>query len=714
LMSKFANIFRLSSTDRVRRFYRYLEADKSLGGFGINAIVNVLPEEAALDRARESDARRACNEPLSVIDGALVTAKDTASLPVAGWPTYYGSKHWPTEIDEVDAPIIALLRNAGCLIVGRTAAPEFGWKATTSSLRFNITRSAIDLTRTSGGSSGGAASSVASGMVDLAVGTDAGGSVRIPAAIQGLAGFKTSKGLIPSPHSSELSGPGFIANSVKTLATVFDVVIARPQVDKMLEQPPASGRRWRIAYSRTLGGLANPTPEIEQIVRAVLDQVAQRQLGCDVEDAEPVLNALSTWDCCLTFYFAKLAALISGLQLSGDSADIDPGLKVLMSDPAFKVTSEQLEWARSQRVCTEHAISKFENDNGYDLIVTPTIGREPDFAAQPDQDFLDHGAPFWKSPTNLASHTYLFNLTGQPALTVPCGFTEAGHPVGLQLISRVGADRFVLEAGCAFEHALRSAGKTPEVILINGPSSAGKSTLARQIVADPDLSARVSDVRLVSFDDFAAKGMAMRHWSRQFVEVACGADMLRECLGPEAWRYQEHRSASDAATRDDPPSCALELTELGLAYLYATFQKWVTMLRCGISLVIDHYIMDPNWYQALKERFDGIDYKQTSVGLFCDTRVLQVREALRSQLEARVCGTANFSADRVHDVFRVAHGSDYDLKFRSDTVEEQLWADHEYENVVLNKQKAKTPRPSSSESDLALKVVQALNALRHE
>src|SRR5688572_3161144 len=155
-------MFDSNSTARVKRFYRYLHADKALDGFGINAIVESLSEQAALELANKSERRRARSHALSAVDGAVVTAKDTASLPVAGWPTFYGSKLWPYQIDDVDAPVIASLRNAGAVIIGRTAAPEFGWKATTSSLRFDITRSAIDLTRTSGGSSGGAASSVAS------------------------------------------------------------------------------------------------------------------------------------------------------------------------------------------------------------------------------------------------------------------------------------------------------------------------------------------------------------------------------------------------------------------------------------------------------------------------------------------------------------------------------------------------------------------------
>jgi aspartyl-tRNA(Asn)/glutamyl-tRNA(Gln) amidotransferase subunit A len=189
-MTEYANMFQSPSTEKGQAILPLRGGGQKARRFWINAIVQALSEQSALDLARESDERVARHEALSSIDGAVVTAKDTSSLPVAGWSTAYGSKLWPYKLAHVDAPAVASLRKAGCVIVGRTTTPEFGWKGTTSSLRFGVTRSAIDLTRTSGGSSGGAASSVAAGMADLALGTDAGGSVRLPAATQGLVGFK--------------------------------------------------------------------------------------------------------------------------------------------------------------------------------------------------------------------------------------------------------------------------------------------------------------------------------------------------------------------------------------------------------------------------------------------------------------------------------------------------------------------------------------------
>src|SRR5215213_6035378 len=141
----------LSSRESVKRFFRLLETDRALDGFGTNSIVECLSEEDALALATQSDERLSRNEPLSPIDGLVVTVKDTATLPVAGWTTSYGSWYWPKDRDRFDAPVVAALRNAGCIIIGRTTAPEFAWKGATSSPRFGITRSAIDLTRTSGG-----------------------------------------------------------------------------------------------------------------------------------------------------------------------------------------------------------------------------------------------------------------------------------------------------------------------------------------------------------------------------------------------------------------------------------------------------------------------------------------------------------------------------------------------------------------------------------
>lgn len=705
------SMFQSLSTERVGRFYRYFEADARLGEFGINAIVETLSEQRALDLANQSDERIAQNESLSPIDGAVVTVKDTASLPVAGWSTYYGSKFWPHNVERVDAPAVASLRKAGCVIVGRTTAPEFGWKATTSSLRFKITRSAIDLTRTSGGSSGGAASSVAAGMVDLALGTDAGGSVRIPAAIQGLVGFKPTSGLIKSPHSSELSGPGLIARKVDLVAAAFNSLLGLPQESlPKIEQTWRLAKTWRVAFSRTLGGLVAPDAEIAKIAREVLYEVMQCHLGSTVEDAEPPLNSSSAWDVFLKFHFSKLTELLSSLKLDPHSIDLDPGLRVLISSPLFHDAPKRIGWAQSERRKLQEAMVHFQTVNRYDLVVTPTVAREPDIAGPPDQDYLEQGCPFWESGTSVGRHTFLFNLTGQPVLTVTCGFTESGQPVGLQFAGLAGADNLVLRAGNAFEQALKTKRGIPEVILINGPSSAGKTTLARKIAMDQTLSARMSHLRSVSFDDFVLGGMPLRHWSKQFVQVAGDVDMLRSCVGPEAWWYAERRVEPNApVSRSDPPSCELVLSEVGLAYLHATFQKWATMLRCGISLVIDHYLMDPKWYQAMKERFDELPYKQTTVGLFCDSAVLQVREALRSQLETRVCGTAEFSAERVHEAFRAATGSDYDLKFRSDTEEERLWARDEYKTVVVDQQAAKSPRPLTSSVEVANAVIEALH-----
>jgi aspartyl-tRNA(Asn)/glutamyl-tRNA(Gln) amidotransferase subunit A len=702
-----------SSIERVRRFYRCLEADTALHGFGINAIVEALSESEALRLARECDERMARNEELSPIDGAVVTVKDTASLPVAGWATSYGSNLWPQAVDRLDAPTVASLRKAGCIIIGRTTAPEFGWKGTTSSLRFNITRSAIDLTRTSGGSSGGAASSAAARMADLALGTDAGGSVRIPAAIQGLVGFKPTMGTFESPDSSELSGPGLIARTVDLVATAFEVMLDSMGALVPVQPSAEPSSSWRVAFSKTLGGLADPDDEIVSIAQSSVEQLMRRELRCHVEVAEPSLNDLAVWDAFSTFHFTKLAAFMSALKLSPTSSDLDPGLRLLFQRSTFRSAPQRLDWARAERGKLQEAMLSFQTRNSYDLIVTPTLGREADFAAAPDRDYLDQGQPFWESGKNITQYTCLFNLTGQPALTLPCGFTQCGQPVGLQLIGRVGADSLVLQAGKALEEAIKTVRGTPEVIIVNGPSSAGKTTLARRIVAEQARWSPVADFRAVSFDDFVLGGMPQRHWSKQFVTATGNTDMLRACVGPEAWFYANRREVPDApVSQEDPPSCDLILTDLGLAYLHATFRKWETMLRCGISLVIDHFVMKAAWYQMMMEQFEELSYKLTTIGLFCDSTVLQVREALRSQMETRICGTAYFSADRSHEVFRVASGLDYELKFQSGSEEERLWAREEYETVVLRKQPPEKPRPSSSDAELVMVVAAALTRSR--
>jgi aspartyl-tRNA(Asn)/glutamyl-tRNA(Gln) amidotransferase subunit A len=705
-------LFRFTSAERVQRFYRYLRADAALQGLGVNAIVETLSEQTALNLAMESDERIKRNQALSAIDGAVVTIKDTASLPVAGWSTSYGSYYWPNEPDKIDAPAVASLRKAGCIVIARTTMPEFGWKATTSSPRFGITRSAIDLTRTSGGSSGGAASSVTMGMADFALGTDAGGSVRIPSAIQGLVGFKPTAKLLNSPDSSELSGPGVIARNVDLIASVFEVML-ESKGNQSTEQSSKTEKTWRFAFSRTLGGLAAPNAEIADIARTALEDFALVRPSTIVDDAEPSLDASSVWNAFLTFHLTKLAEIILRRRLSADSADLDPGLRKFISSRAFHDSREQLVKARLERHKLQELILRFQTENSYDFIVTPTLGHEPEVATPPDRDYLEDGQPFWESGTKIASHTFLFNLTGQPVLTVPCGFTRSKHPVSLQFIGKIGSDNLVLQAGKEFVEALRSQRGIPEVILINGPSSAGKSTLGKTIAEHPLLCAQMSDLRLVAFDDFVLGGMSLRHWSRQFVKALGNEDMLRACEGPEAWWYRDRRSVPGSPlTEEDPPSCELILTELGLAYLHATYRKWATMLRCGISLVIDHFVMHPDWYRPMLEYFEETPHRLTSLGLFCDSTTLEVREALRSQLETRICGTAHFSANRVHEVFRNVTGFDYDLKFRSDSDEEQTWASNEYGTVVLNKQAPRFASRPCSDTEVTNAVVAALNRFR--
>ena len=171
------------------------------------------------------------------------------------------------------------------------------------------------------------------------------------------------------------------------------------------------------------------------------------------------------------------------LGLTADSPDLDRGLKVLISDSYVETARPRVDWARSEQLALQETVSRFQSEHGYDLIVTPTVGREPAAAASPDDDYLEDGRPFWQSHINVASHTFLFNLTGQPALAIPCGFTQSGQPVSLQLVGAVGADRKVLQAGNELVDALRIQRGTAAVVLINGPSSAGKTSLAKAITA---------------------------------------------------------------------------------------------------------------------------------------------------------------------------------------------------------------------------------------
>ena len=407
-------------------------------------------ETAALDAARQSEARWQRGQPLSPIDGVPASVKDL--LLTKGWPTLRGSLNVdPDQPWEEDAPAVARLREAGAVLLGKTNTPEFGWKGTTDSPLAGITRNPWNPDMTPGGSSGGAAAALASGMGALALGTDGGGSIRIPSSFSGLCGLKPTFGRVPAYPPSPagtLANVGPMARSVPDLALMMNV-IAKPDARDWLSLPHnATDYRsrldegvagLRIAYSPDLG-FAKVDAEVARHVASAAQIFSG--LGAIVEEIDPGVG-----DCAEVFYTHWHVALAGAFgDLPPERLDLmDPGLlDLVMTGKAIPIG--MFIEAQNERIALGRQMRMFYET--YDLLILPSTA----VAAFP----VGRGAPKGMDDKDWAAwtpFTYPFNLTMQPAASVPAGLTDAGLPVGLQIVGGMYADDLVLRAARAFENA---------------------------------------------------------------------------------------------------------------------------------------------------------------------------------------------------------------------------------------------------------------------
>ncbi len=415
---------------------------------------NLVDAEGALNQARESEERWKIGAPRGRVDGVPTAIKDL--ILTKGWPTLRGSHAVrPDQPWEEDAPCVARLREHGAILIGKTTTPEFGWKGVTDSPLTGITRNPWNPERTPGGSSGGSAVAVACGMSALSIGTDGGGSIRIPAAFTGIFGFKPSFGRVPAFPASPFGTLAHVGPMTRTVtdAAIMMSVIAEPDVRDWYALPPADGGKAadypqtldrgvkdkRIAFSSTLGG-HKVDPEIAALVAAAVKRFTD--LGAHVEEADPELP-----DCSETFryhWFAGAANLFTGFtkdQIEG----MDPGLREVAAQGAKFSLLDYLA-AVKQREAVGLAMNRFHET--YDLLLTPALPI-PAFEAGLEQP-RNYGGDRWVDWTPFS---YPFNLTRQPAASVPCGLTSQGLPAGLQIVGPLYQDSRVLQAARAFETA---------------------------------------------------------------------------------------------------------------------------------------------------------------------------------------------------------------------------------------------------------------------
>lgn len=416
----------------------------------VNAFVRVDAEQA-LAQARASTERWHRKQPQGLLDGVPVTVKDL--LLQRGVPTLRGSKTVSAEgkWDE-DAPSVARLRAHGAVFLGRTTTPEFGWKGVTDSPRHGVTRNPYDPARTSGGSSGGSAVAVAVGAGPLSIGTDGGGSVRIPASFCGIFALKPTYGRVPLYPSSPfgtLSHAGPMTRDAADAALMLDVISGEDWRDWSHLGPASSVRDGlsdgvkglRIAYSPSFGGQVAVRPAVASAVRRAVGALAG--LGAYIEESDPdIADPVEAFH---TLWFSGAARLLQ--HFGAEQRELlDPGLREVSGIGARYSALEYLA-AVDTRMELGRRMGRFHTS--YDLLVTPTL---PITAFEAGFEVPVHsGQHRW---TGWTPFTYPFNMTQQPAATVPCGVDEDGLPIGVQLIGPRHADALVLRAA----HALYESG----------------------------------------------------------------------------------------------------------------------------------------------------------------------------------------------------------------------------------------------------------------
>ncbi len=408
----------------------------------------IVDRDGAFGAARASEERWRRGAPLGPLDGVPVTVKDL--MLMRGFPTLRGSHLVDRDQDwSEDSPAVARLRDAGAVILGKTTTPEFGWKALGDSPLTGITRNPWDLSRSSGGSSAGAAVAAATGIGVLHLGSDGAGSIRTPSSFCGTFGLKPSFGRVPAYPPSPLgllSHHGPMARTVADAALML-TVIARPDHRDPYALPPENRdwhygiedgiAGWRVGFSPDLG-YARVDPEIAAAAAAAARRF--EALGAVVEQVEPIFE--SPRDALFTLWASGTAALLRAY----------PDERKRLGDPGLLETAAAgegigaAEWVEADLVRTALGRRMAAFHQRYDLLLTPTM---PVAALPAGQDLNDPAHErHW---IDWSPFSYPFNMTRQPAASICCGLTGAGLPIGLQIVGPLYRDDRVLRAARAFE-----------------------------------------------------------------------------------------------------------------------------------------------------------------------------------------------------------------------------------------------------------------------
>jgi len=430
----------------------------------VNAIVTLVPE-LALEQARKADEKLAQGGNVGPLHGLPIAHKDL--VPTKGIRTTFGSPIFQDFVPEEDALLVERIRNAGGISLGKTNTPEFGAGSQTFNQVFGVTKNPYDLSKTCGGSSGGAAVSVACRMLPFADGSDLGGSLRNPTNFCNVVGFRPSVGRVPSwPNeagwnSFAVDGP--IARTVKDTALMLSVLagpdarspICLPESGAVFQQSLERNLKGiRIAWSPDLGGLP-----VDSRVTETLEKQREvfEDLGCIVEegfpdftDADEIFKTFRAW-----YFELKLASLLP------EHREKMKETVIWNIESGIKLSGPELGRAEVKRTALFHRVREFMQN--YDFLALP-VSQVPPFPLEQEYVSEINGMKM-ETYLDWMRSCYYITVTGQPAISVPSGFTDDGLPVGLQLVGRPQDDLGVLQLAYAFEKATGFYNKVPDLAL---------------------------------------------------------------------------------------------------------------------------------------------------------------------------------------------------------------------------------------------------------
>jgi aspartyl-tRNA(Asn)/glutamyl-tRNA(Gln) amidotransferase subunit A len=434
----------------------------------INPIINAYCTptfDLAREMADNADNAIKKSEKLGLLHGIPISLKDETNIK--GFRTTYGSKLFETNISQKDDLVVKRLRKNNAVILGKTNLPDLGWKGVSDNLIFGPTKNPWDLKRTSGGSSGGVASAICSGLGILGLGSDGGGSIRIPSSFCGVYGLKPSFGRIPQGLSSllgyitTLSARGPIVRYVKDAALLMDAMVGPDDTDRLSVPKPCYSyfekineipKNLKIGYSLNLGFIKTLEPEVEQTFLKSIKKFENLNWSINESKIKIKNPESAKW---LFWQVGYAYALYP--YLKNNANNIDPEL-VKIANEGFKFSVRDIKVAEIQRESVYESICR--HFKKFDILLTPTLLCT---AFELGKDFPEMINGKKANRQTWISFCYPFNFSGHPAASIPCGWSKGGLPIGMQIVGKRYDELTVLQVSKAFEELSPWQDKRPNL-----------------------------------------------------------------------------------------------------------------------------------------------------------------------------------------------------------------------------------------------------------